>query len=205
MKILVTTCERYRYLIPDFLELFSKFWANPPQLVIDVAQKGESWTAQMIRVLSDMKDDHVLRLCEDFYMYRPVDAEALAHATALAGDYFRIGLQGRFEGYLDCSSLAPDGLYTLAPEAEYLCSLEASIFDRKQLLEALKAAGDMNIWEFEMFGSEYARKEGWKVAVTPDRVISYKDATRRGEQRIKKVDGQFLLLAPGDVWVPLFE
>ncbi len=142
----------------------------------------------MRRIIRDEKLGNFIRLSEEFFLHAPVDVELLSRLEQHMEDnpgIFRIGLQTVHEGYDQCH-LSIEGekdIFYLKPDAEYLCSLEASIFNGPMLEVMLAGVGDIHIWESEVALSKEARKIGATVIVTENRVLSYKDAMRRGESR----------------------
>lgn len=200
--ILITTNGKYQHLLPDFFTLANKFWPGQKTFIVDVAKPEESWTAQMIRVIDEQNLGGFIRLSEDFYLSQPVDVETLEHLCQVFDEdasVFRIGLQSVHDGYE--GNVEQDGdLWRVIKD--YSGSMEASILHGQELYPCLLAAGDMHVWEFEGFATRWIQERGCKALVPSQKVLSYMDATRRGETRIKREGNQFMILKPGDVWEP---
>ena len=197
MKIIVTTCDKYKHLLKGFSERFMQHWGD--DFFVDIAGKDESWSDQMNRVCRSFNEEYFIRLCEDFWLSEQVDYNGLflAWRYAVAGKLDRVGLQSVFDGYEHCSKKdEKTGWFKLDPDAEYLCSFEASIWNRQFLLKHLKRGE--HIWDAEIRMSKAAR--GANVLVPPKPIVFYKDATRRGQERAKIVDGHMHVLQPGDIW-----
>lgn len=184
MRIIVTTCPKYSHLLKGFAERFMQHWGD--DFYVDVAGENEPWSDQMIRICQMFKEDYFIRLCEDFWLEQQVDYKNLFHAWQLAiiRNYDRIGLQSVKDGYEHCSKKdEATGWYKLDGDAEYLCSFEASIYKREFLLKYLERG--KHIWETEVEMSKRAR--GAQVLVPPEKIIKYKDATRRGQSRVEGI------------------
>lgn len=181
MKIIITTCPKYKHLIQGFTERYMKYWGD--SFEVDVAKEGEPWSDQMIRICDNLKDDYFIRLCEDFWINEPIDRELLFRLSMLNAD--RISLQSRADGYENCSreeSIMGDyKLFRLEKNAEYMCSFEASIYRKEFLLNHLIPG--LHIWESEI---EMSRKAKDALVYVADKaVVKYKDATRRGKSRVE--------------------
>lgn len=165
-----------------------KHWPTEREFIIDIAQEDESWSAQMRRILINNKLGNFIRMSEEFFLEDDVDQELLARLENYMEHHpgtFRIGLQTVHEGYDQCSLPVENenDLFLLRTDADYLCSLEASIFDGAMLLNLLADVGDLHIWESEVALSKKARAIKAAVIVTEKRVLPYKDVYRRGESR----------------------
>lgn len=155
---------------------------------MDIAQDGESWTGQMRRVLEHLPYPFIIRLSEEFFMVdqaRLDDLHQLESYMEQHPETYRIGLQTVHEGYDLCHLPIENrnDIYFLKKDADYLSSLEASIYNVAMLRDFLKDAGDMHIWEAETYLSKKAREAKADAIVTEERVLPYKDAMRRGESR----------------------
>lgn len=183
IPIIVTTCPKYAHLLEGFVSRFIKHWGR--SFSVDIAQENESWSRQMKRVCQSITDSHFIRLCEDFWMYQDADVKRIDEVSAYAvhNGIPRIGLQGVDEGYKECSEPFQDDVFKLKSSAEYLCSFEASIYCRDFLLRHLPE--DAHIWESETSCSRSAREESPTVLVTKEKLVFYKDATRRGQSRVE--------------------
>lgn len=201
LPIYVTTCDSYRHLLPEFCERFNTYWDSsrhvkifgflPPEEqlpdnfeFVSLGEDDGGWTGQMIKILERETAPYFIRLSEEFFISENVNMDLLANlefmATMETAD--RIGLQTVHEGYDECSGRVGDTeVFGLSKNADYLCSLEASILSRETLLQTLDAG--MHIWEAEVDLSKKFRELGASVFVTESRIITYKDAMRRGMSR----------------------
>ena len=202
IPIIVTTCDKYRHLLPEFAKRFNKYWKDgrevtvvgytPPQKELpsnfrfhSLGIEGDGkWTGQMIDFLEDFIHPFFIRLSEEFFIYHPVNLPLLMKVQKkleLDPNIYRIGLQTVHEGYDDQSSFMGSDIFQLNYNAEYLSSFEASIYNTKKLKEYLIPG--LHIWDAENNISNKARQNKERVLVTEERIIFYKDAMRRGESR----------------------
>ncbi|MEK9207447.1 MAG: hypothetical protein AAB922_03130 [Patescibacteria group bacterium] len=179
MKIVVTTCPKYEFLVPGFTERFNKFWGD--EFLLDVAKEDESWSSQLLRICDSIDDEYIVRLCEDFWISgfdREKYERAVWSANALGVD--RLGLQSIKDYVPPCTESFSEELEKMKPGSEYMCSFEASIYRRKFLLGLQPGR---HIWECEIEMSQ--RNPNAFVLIPTERILEYKDATRRGELRVQ--------------------
>ncbi len=220
MVSVVLTSNKYRHLLENFSTLYHRFFGTDVETIVSCFKRplkhnfiyyrlitlGDDdlpWSQQLKKTLRRVDDDLVLLWHEDFYLKAPVEREKLKllHAIMLADKTIkRIGLQSVKDGYENCSVLyKPEtysGLYQLRENAEYLCSMELSLWRKDFLLEMIVENEDHHQIEIEMS----KRAKGSTVLVCQNPIATYSDAMRNGEQRIKFVDGKMLVLVPGDTW-----
>ena len=186
LPVYITTCPKYEYLVPTFLKLIAKYWGR--KVKIHYAFKDEPWSTQAIRLLEEIKSKHFIWLLEEFLLIDNVRIELLKDLEGYVvkhPEISRIGLQSRYDGFEKVSQpyeiLDKQQLYQLNYDAEYILSLEASIFKKETLLKYMVPG--QKPWDAEVDICSKARKEKELVLVTQDTVIPYKDALRRGEVR----------------------
>jgi hypothetical protein len=200
VQIVVTTCPEYAHLLEDFDYLFQKFW-GADYIVIGKDERRD-YADNIIHGLSKLECEYIILLHEDFYIMRLVPIFQIDSLLNYARKYDvkRVSLQCIEDGYAGhiCDTDYPF-LYKVTSGFQYMCSLEASIWNREFLIGMLKPGE--NVWETELNCSK--RNPDIHVIVPANRVLNYSDARIHGEVRIKLVDGVFHKLIPGDLWESL--
>lgn len=206
MKVVITTYPKYKYLLENGEKLLKKFWGR--EYTIDCAREGEKLTEQLLRIVQSTTDEYLILLKDDFYLIQDVDDRRVkvCGQYAVTHNIDRFSLQCRADGYEECSELYDSVLgerfYKLKDNAEYLCSLEASIWKTRSLKTLLDSGvvqygSDRDV---ECNLSRNVRSLRFKVLVPERPFLVYKDAKIGGEDRIKFIDGELWHLTP-DGWV----
>ena len=199
LNVYVTTCEKYEYLLPDFKKLFRKFWGARK---ITIWSGNEEYSTQLMHHLQSIKDKYFILLHEDFYLTAPVQVDLLRgleeYVEKSDTEITRIGLQTFKEGYVgavNSYTRLPEGeLFRLRENHNYLCSFEASIFNREKLLSYMSE--DEDPWKTEVNSSRRMKGKGEIVLLTRERVLTYKDAVVHGTKRIHIKDGELFAFDP---------
>lgn len=157
MRIVVVSCDRYSDLWEPWWKLFKKFWPDcpwPVTLVTDYAEKvnrfrrykfsdvrtmrpgpasADEWGSILREALSEMTDEKILLVQEDFLLSGRVDNEVVRCAIE-RNDANCIRL-------MPCPG--PDFAYSrffgrIADDAPYRVSCQAAVWDRLHLIGLLK-------------------------------------------------------------------
>lgn len=190
MRVIVTTYSKKQHLLENFDRLMKKHWGVKYE--VDISPEGEHKSDQLIRIANLIEDDYFILLQEDFYLYEDVDKNFLKECKEFAEGFEvdRFSLQARKDGYemtsVDFGEVAGRAVYQLMPTERYLCSLEASIWRRKFLLENLESGYSDRSIELEM---SKRVKQGSRIFVPEEPVLVYTDAFRGGEPRMVEKDG----------------
>jgi len=203
LPIYITTCPKYEYLVSTFLKLVAKYWGRQNEIKIHYAKENEPWSTQAIRLLEEIKSKHFIWLLEEFFLIDNVRVELLKDLENYVmkhPEISRIGLQSRYDGFENCSKpyeiLDKQQLYQLNYDAEYILSLEASIFKKETLLKYMVPG--QTPWDAEVDICRKAIKEKELVLLTQDTVIPYKDALRRGGSAIHAKDMNLAMICRFD-------
>lgn len=173
-------------------------------MLVDVAREGEQFSDQLLRLLAAVEDEHVVLLKDDFYLLEPVKTRLYGDLVSLARrnpQFARVSLQCVDEGYRDSSeeagNIGDEKLFMLKPRADYLASFEASIW-RTDVLRRFTVPGESHR-DVETQMTQRMRDEV-EIIVPETRVLTYKDAMRGGEARIRiEKNGRVMLMVP-DGW-----
>lgn len=221
MTHLVLTSNKYKHLVKDFKMLFDRYFGEAniklvcfeipedcgfePKDIISLGEGNLTWSKQLKEALETLDDEHVVVWHEDHWLLRPVKIKTLnlieSYMKAFP-EIKRFSLQSVRDGYEGESKLHSDTIdgykmYQLDEKAQYLFSVEVSIWRRDFLLHNIDPSE--NHWEIELNMSR--RCWGEKVMVLEEPVTYYKDAVRGGgEKRLRWENGELLLLVPGDTW-----
>jgi len=186
MRIVVLTCDKYKWLVPVFLHFFNKNWPDNSceiDIVADAENleyknvfytNGVSWSTGIINYLKQSKDDKFLLTPEDYIIESKVDTARIKRAEKLcAGNvgcvrlnqpdkYFRFATQSEFRGFRE---------YPL--DKPYSMSMQAAIWQKSYLLDVLRDGEDA--WQAEIEGSKrLAKIKGkWRILWTKSAIIDY--------------------------------
>lgn len=216
MTSVILTSNKYRHLLENFSTLYHRFFNVPGTTVISCFKKPEQhnftdykivsfgednkpWAWQLRETLKQIDDEIILVWHEDFYLRAPFDYSRFKQAVSLMlGDRTikRFSLQSVKDGYENCAKPISDGIYQLNGDAQYLCSVELSLWRKSFLMEMIDEKDDHHAIEIEMS----KRAKGAKVLVFEKPVAVYSDAMRNGEPRIKFEGNKMFVLVPGDYW-----
>lgn len=194
VQIVVTTCPAYAHLLVDFDYLFQRFWGGPYLVIGDKERKD--YVENLIDGLTKLDCRFIILLHEDFYITDQVNTNTIGFLLDYAEKYGvkRVSLQCVADGYIDhVSATNYPALYRVNEGFQYLCSLEASIWDREFLISILKPGED--VWQTELNCS--TRNSKLHVIVPKSRTIHYSDARIHNEVRIKLIDNVFHKLVQG--------
>jgi hypothetical protein len=176
IRVFCYTCDAYLWLLKPFIYLFDQYWSTmqevivggftPPEFPLPDNYKfhqidkkpypKEMWSDGLIRLLQDYQDDVFVLLLEDYLLCRTVDHQGI---NTLA-DYMRLGDNNdvvRFDltadrlygkGMHDIESWGHYDIIACDKDAPYEMSLQAAIWNRRNLLKLLRPG--MTPWEVEI-------------------------------------------------------
>lgn len=169
MHILALTSNDYVNVLPGFAYLFNKFYGvesvtvvrydvRPPKLPDNFKnfavgkQSDYSWSGGLKYYLSQIEDEFVLLMLEDYYLDKPVDKNRITFIKYFMQDNKNIAkvdltddrLKVDYKLYNDNPI---NGLIESNLKSPFLSSVQAAIW-RKDFLEAVLNTKD-NAWQFE--------------------------------------------------------
>lgn len=197
MRNIVTTCERYKYLLGDFEKLWNRF--DGSEYEIDVAKEGEKKSDQLMRILGKAEEEYLILLEEDFFLLKPTNQELLERAKifSIERGVDRFSLQAGGIPYYRNNFVEYEGYIVRATDRNIcIISLEASIWRRDFLMGILD--NGMTDRQIECICSDKVRGKSYAVYGFNQPVFYYKDAVIGGEKRIDiREDGIYLLTQSG--------
>ena len=193
--LLIFSCDRYADLWPAGIELFNRYWPDCPwkkYLASDTRPAAFpgfqslgcsdhilDWSTRLAMVLSQIPDEYVLMLLDDFFLQNRVDTAQtvvfLEEAVRCNAPCLRLVPHRSLQKVFLESEIADEHTRGLP----YRTSTQASIW-RKDRLLSLLVPGE-SIWEFEANGS--SRSEKWPEPFLAARraPIDYIDVLSRGK------------------------
>jgi len=186
MKIIVTTSDNYKHIIPVFTYLFQKYWGgeiellgyekpdNLPEWVkfVSMGKQGpkEEWSTDL-RSYFELQDQWFIWMMEDTFI-KKVNKDQMAFAYALTlPNIGKIALtkdpQNREH------TITKEGVVWAHPDSKYRLSTQPSIWNRDFLLEYLKDG--MDPWTFET----QPTKDDWNVVGLKDYPVYHNEGVRR--------------------------
>jgi hypothetical protein len=171
MAVLVQSCDKYQDLWRPFYHFFFKHWPDIPFPIYHLSEQirlgdaritdissgpGKTWSEMLIGALKSIDEKYVLLLLEDYFLVRDVNNERLhallALANANAPAFIRIfPVPGP-----DFDHPKYAGIGIIRKNSAYSISTQATIWDRKKLLNFLKP--EESAWDLEISGSKRAHE-----------------------------------------------
>lgn len=203
MKIIISTCNRYKFLIPIFMHFYKKNWPDNPYQTEIITETdhidgtifytgGVSWGSGIINYLKQSKEGKFLLILEDYMIDEIIDTKRIAHAESLC------------EGNVGCVRLnAPDKWFTRHAipantcegfkeyplDKQFSVSLQTAIWQKAYLLDVLRDGE--NPWQTEIDGSERLKKltSKWRILWPETPIIKYISGgfLRHGRPRLSVV------------------
>lgn len=168
--ILCYTCDAYNWCLKPFLYLLDTYWSTDQPLVIGgtkplyqatnvrwlnvESRTRERWSDGLIDSLSQIDDDIIALMLEDFFICRRVDNSAidsLADYMRMNPDILKIDLTADrlYSGRaLDVGYWGHCDLIETSWDTPYQWSLQAALWNRKHLLNNLRQ--ELSPWDFEL-------------------------------------------------------
>jgi len=203
MKIYISTADQCLPLIKVFSYLFNRFWSTTASVTIlgyDAPefnlpsnftfvsmgkQTGgiQMWSTDLKIFFESIDDEFFVWATEDQFIMQPVNFFIYNH---IIGNYltdelgrFCLTNDGKLRPFDFCSSQVGFDVIINRPNVDYRLSAMWSIWNRKYLLKYILPG--WSPWEFEIYGSNAARNDGYKILATyRDYVIQPCQAIRRG-------------------------
>ena len=172
MKILMPSCDKYKFLV-DYNKYFIKsFWKNHPEIISfgykddGVIGKDFGWVSNLKKVLEQIKDDYVCLIQDDVILVNEANDEYLNNEVIKYMDGNNIDFYYLL-GWID----SPDNLvYTkeydeghrkITPNSPYTIGTHPGIWRTEYMRKVVDICLKNNIdspWEFELKGSKLVSK-----------------------------------------------
>jgi len=191
MKILLTGHPYSKMIIPASSWLWKKY--SPASFKVQYLNFGDydgkiyrgeyvkladeqvggkkTWGKYITNYVKKLKDNYVVLGCDDFLINSPINIERFKELKKLMGGNV---VAARLcdvtwypQGMYNCDDR---GIVNLKKDADYNCTGQLTIWNRKALLEVL---GSGDIWDFESTGSKKMKDKGWDVVASYDPPFKY--------------------------------
>lgn len=226
LRVFVITCDKYLWGLKGFIYQFQKYWSSLQPVVIAGYSKPEfglpdnftfhsinateypkeRWSTGLIEFLQSVDDEHFVLLLEDYWLCRGVNHQAvntLHELCKLQPKILRMDLtddrqySGDMRDFDHMPYYGYNDIVWTPPESPYQMSLQAAIWNRRLMLEVLKA--EESAWQVEIAGTATnlrGREDLW-VLGTRQRPVRYANVFRGGDARPESLNLTYLL--PDDV------
>lgn len=188
MKIVVLTCDKYKWLIPTFFHFFNKNWPDCPYQVDVITEneniegsgifytQGVSWSSGILNYLSTQPDEEKFLLTpEDYIIKSPVDTGRMRRAEELCSGNVgcvRLNVPDKyFKRHAVATNIKHYKEYPL--DKPYSMSMQAAIWQKRYLMDVLRHKEDA--WQAELNGSERLKslKPKWRILWSKSWIIDY--------------------------------
>lgn len=218
--LLVNSTDSFSDCWQPFFALLARYWPDPkpsivlntehaeyahPGLSIRCSKVGDdprgrrrTWSECLAACLDTIEDDRIIYMQEDYFLEAPVRTEWISRAEEqlVARDAACVRL-------LENPGAGPwlptdlPWLVRIDSSARYLMCLQAAVWDRRALRDALRP--HETAWDFELLGSPRAARKGMRVfGLSPERFA--------GSERVMpyRPTGVMMGRWREDIVVPLF-
>jgi len=196
MRIIVTTSNKYDWLLPGFAHQFNKYWGSVPVTVVCYktppklpenfeyfslgAQKRKKvWTQPFNKLLTLVDEPYILLLLDDYWLVKPI-----------VTPFYAMTRKVMEENSVDKCQMSPlDAVHVtegfvhwnvVNDSCHKKMSLQPSIWRREYLIENLNKA-ERDIWHFEIDGGNAAVNDGATVWCATSKVYKYANIMKKGE------------------------
>ena len=172
LAILVLSCNKYSDLWDPFFYFFFKYWTDCPYKVylssnsisynnskVSTISSGEStnWSREATIVLNQIKEDYVLIILEDYFIYKNVDQVLVEKCFKYLKDnnglFFRLAIFPKnYSTWWNYSPTTDKQIGKIQKNELYPINLQVGIWSKKGLLEIIKEGESP--WKFEIEGSK---------------------------------------------------
>jgi hypothetical protein len=184
LKVYLSTCNNYLFLVKPFTFLWNKFWQRSQEVVYLGYDKPEHSLQENFDFISVGPDDGLENWAKDLIkFFNSIDDEyfIFTYDDGLLVDQTNFGVYDKLLKYLDNPKVGricltrdttsrphrlfdkSDGLTVIEANAEsdYRISFSPSIWRKEYFLKYLEKG--MNHWTFESVGSERAKNDGYHI------------------------------------------
>lgn len=199
LKAYIPTCDRFYNLIEANLISLEKYFPKEIEICIlgykrpncELASnvrfislgkdRGPSyWSTDLRNYFESIKDEFFIYLNDDGVLVKNVELESLEQiCKKLSPQVGRFSLTHDLFGrpYIDVDNSVIESAQT----ANYRCSTQYSIWNRKYLLKYLHAG--QTPWQFEINQSKAAKNDGFKILGSKNPIFHFLHLYQRGDYR----------------------
>ena len=164
MKVIVSTHDKYRWIIPLFFHFYRRYWPDNPYETEIITERehidgtvfytgGVRWSSGIIKYLKQSKEDKFLMTLDDYLVPKIVNTGEVQRAEELCtGDVGSVNLDAAARYYKDNTIKCNiKGFREYPVDSKYSFSLGPVIYQKKFLLDVLQE--NESIWRSEVSGS----------------------------------------------------
>lgn len=172
LSILVLSCDQYKDLWAPYFDFFFKYWPDcpfkvylgtntekfeHPHVTQLFSKEKSSWSEELMIILEQIPDSHILLSLEDYFIYDTVDTDDILRYFEIAqhteAAFLRLAVfPHRFRSLHPSSTMPPfDDIGFIHKNSKYRINLQLAIWEKKSL-QSLLVEGE-SPWEFELQGS----------------------------------------------------
>jgi len=182
VSVVISSCNKYRYLWDIQLQLFEKYWADCPYPIYMISENSSlpnrtygnlqlhnfttniepsgpsDWSINLVKFLETIDSDYIVYLQEDYVFIRNVEQseveKVLSFASAKQINYIRFHASPPGNG----TSLQIDeglSIREITKGTQWRNSLMLSIWKREVLLSMLQSNMGIDPWSFEHHSSQF--------------------------------------------------
>jgi len=182
--LLVNSTDSFSDCWTPFFTLFAKFWPDPkPRIVLntehldfshpgleircskvgaDPSGRPRRWSECLATCLDSIDTERILYMQEDYFLEAPVQVEwierALGQLVSRSAACIRLVEE---PGAGPWTQIRPTWLWKVDRSSRYLISLQAALWDKAAMRDALRA--HETAWDFELLGSGRAARRRMEV------------------------------------------
>lgn len=181
-SVVVSSCNKYRYLWDIQLQLFQKYWSECPYPIYMLSETSQlpnkfygnlrlqnfntnitptgpsDWSVNLVKLLKSIDSDYIIYLQEDYVFIRDVDQNKVNKILSFAADnqinYIRFYTSPPGNG----TSLRIDediSIKEITKGTQWRNSLMLSIWKKDVLLDMLESNMGINPWAFEQHSAQF--------------------------------------------------
>ncbi len=177
MKILVTTSDKYSFLLEPYCELFNKYWPNQEIIFLGFDENkappipdnckfhslgvqknfGRYWTDPLIPYINSLEDEHFIVTVEDMMLMNHVDVGKLEmlEREIISGEADKALLDICLNEYAEPHK---NGILKLRADAPFRTTLHPCIWKKNYFQRYLKP--NYTAWQFEEANAEESLSDG---------------------------------------------
>jgi len=179
MKILIPSCNNYKYLIKFNKYFLDIFWSDHPEIISfgfdgdGFLNKEDNWILALKNALEKVNDDLIFLVLDDHIVFSEVNSKYIEEYIPSMMHKYGINMvwfYGWDENYEKSGAMLTkefehdNDFKIILPESAYVIGFQPSIYNRLFLLECLNKAIENNIhnnnmWEIESNLSKFISKK----------------------------------------------
>ena len=170
MKLVISTCDKYRWIIPVTLYYFKKFWPDNPYDIEIITERmhidgnvfytrGVPWSSGIKKYLKQSKEDKLILVLEDHLIRGPISTRRVKRAENLCkGKVGHVRLNNAPAKYFNQHAEPIDiqGFREYPLYHRFSAGIQASIYQKQYLFDFLR--NGHNPWEAEQRGAKQLKK-----------------------------------------------